>query len=66
MHAPSKHRDLHPLNEGFGGSKDLKLQFFGKNKATTRLGRASAFRSDTKQEYDRRKRREPDTAPICP
>jgi pimeloyl-ACP methyl ester carboxylesterase len=51
-------RDLRPLNKAFGGSRELRTEFFGSNDATTRIGRASSFRKEGKRDYDERKQRE--------
>jgi hypothetical protein len=51
-------RELRPLNKEFGGSRELRTEFFGSNDATTRIGRASSFRTESKREYDARKERE--------
>jgi hypothetical protein len=60
-------RDFDRLNSGFSTEKKANADFFGKNGATVRLGRAAPLRKDTQAQYRRaRRKRKGPVGPFLP
>jgi hypothetical protein len=61
-------RDFKPLNRQFSSQASVNDAFFGNDRSTTRLGRASLIRQQGEDDYKRLKRREgsPKVGPYLP